>query len=61
MVELLKEALPQVTRVAVLSSPSSTLVQETERAARAFGLHAFVVAIIQRPAVDALAEQGKIA
>jgi putative ABC transport system substrate-binding protein len=39
-VELLREALPQVTRVAVLLyPPADTTVQETEHAAQAVGFH----------------------
>ena len=54
MVELLKEALPQVTRVAVLyiDTPSGTMVRETERTAQALGLHLHLLDVRGADALD---------
>jgi putative ABC transport system substrate-binding protein len=53
MVELLKEALPQITHVAVLlSPPSSASVHETERTARALGLHLHLLEVRRADELD---------
>ena len=59
--QLLKEAVPRITRVALLSDPASVLqqVRTAERAARSLGVHVHVVNVNRPDALEAAFAEAK--